>query len=469
MKRCPGCNIEYPPFAGFCVKCGQPLKDDSPYVNDTEYLLKVAYYYREGRNVNQNKALAAGLYRKVLDKEPDNVRALYGLHWCHHNEADPNQNINVWFPLVKQAAELGYPEAQVILAGHYCNAAQDKKSLASYKDAVEWYEKAIEKDNTKAMKALALLILGCDDASKEDQQKAISCLEKGYSMEPKAFAADLGEAFYSAKCEELRDFQKAMRYFKEAAVSGDGPSACKVGQMYELGKGTDADVYNAVSWYHLAAYHNNKEATVRLGQLSGGSEKDNVKCGFSTDDTLLYLDQASNYSGTYAFELMEAYESGRYGMIDQRKAEYYCRKYGDVRARANEQDLNPDKANAVLFNKRQLRELNYAEAVTKWHLTSDSNVEEKKEIIKLFERNIEQNSDLLSLKTLAAILIGDSGRHRLDLQNRNRVTGVEDPVINSIPEVVDIKRAFELLEKGVAWGDQDCARMISYYCSKAGS
>ena len=43
---------------------------------------------------------------------------------------------------------------------------------------------------------------------------------------------------------------------------------------------------------------------------------------------------------------------------------------------------------------------------------------------------------------------------------------MDDPEINSIPEVVDIKKAFKLIDKGIAWGDGECKEILEYYCSK---
>ena len=152
--------------------------------------------------------------------------------------------------------------------------------------------------------------------------------------------------------------------------------------------------------------------------------------------------------------MMLFYENGTYGKIDYSKADYYCAKYSKVLSKTKE-NIDPEAAKSHLKNIRELRNMSYAATVTIWANTPDNDIAGKKELIKEFEKNIDENSDLMSLKTLVRILIGENGIKRYD--------SIEEPIINSIPEVVDIKRAFDLLDKGIAWGDKGCEELLKFY------
>lgn len=465
IKFCVYCGASLIQNAKFCMKCGKAVVTDSNYIDEAEFLLQTAYYYREGEGLNENKDFSIALYKKVLAKDANNVRALYGLSWCFHDDEDESINIDTWLPLIQKAAELGHANSQVVLAEHYANNVEDDASLASYKNAIYWYEKAIEQDNTDALGALAWIILSCRDSSLQDLKKALSYLEKGYSLDPDTFASDLGQAYYLVENDEVKDYKKSMLYCKEAALKGDWDAARRIGNMYEKGQGVEKDLYNAFAWFKSAAEHGDRNGLTCIANMV--TLKEEYPIIVESDEAIKYLEKASNeISCIYIADLMRIYEKGKYGTVDYKKADYYCNKFTETIREKPEKGLNPDLARSLLTTLRQRRALDYATAITKWTLAADNNVDEKKEVIKLFEKNIEDNADLWSLKTLIYLLMGEKGMHRLD-NCAYIIENVKDPEINSIPEVVDIKKAFELIDKGIAWGDKECKDILNHYCTKA--
>ena len=473
-KKCVNCGAELSQNAKFCMKCGQAVVAAPGYIDETEFLLQTAYYYREGKGVAENKDLSIEIYKKLLTDDRDNVRALNGLSWCFRDDEDDSVNINRWLPLIQKAAKLGHADSQVVLAKYYAGKVEDESSLASYKDAVYWYEQAIEQDNIEALRALGWIILCCNDSSLQDLNKALSYLETGYSLDPDTFAPYLGHAYYMV--DAVKDYKKSMRYCKEAALKGDWRAAYRIGKMYEKGQGVEADLLNAYVWYKLAADNDYMDAVMGLANIIIHSLREKQTFKIDPDEAVRCLERASNeISCAYTTELMKIYEKGIFGTVDYKKADYYCNKFNETIREKPEEGLNPDSAKALLTAIRQRRATDYAAAVAKWSLAADNDIEAKKNAVKLFEKNIEKNADLWSLKTLIYLLMGEKGKHRFDKKDNLEISdgctyiavdNVDDPEINSIPEVVDIKKAFKLIDKGIAWGDGECKEILEYYCSK---
>lgn len=468
MKTCPKCNTILSDSSRFCNKCGCPLEAPvSDNSQDVEPLLQAAYYFREGENVEKNVALAIALYKQALIKSPNNVRALSGLASCYRDDNDPEKNKEIWFPLVEKAANDGHTDSQVTLALYYSLLAGDSTSIKDYERSIYWYEKAAGRKNTAAMWELAWIYLTCKDSTLEQKQTALSLLHSGYELKPDEFAEGLGDAYYFPN-EGIQDYGKAFHYLKEAAIGGSGMAAFRLGQAYEYGHGVEIDIYQAISWYQYGADLGDEDAIFTLSAIYEypQSKNRNIK-RVDPGMTLKILEKASESSAANCHALMKAYELGSYGKIDRKKADYLCNKYTTVLEKCGE-DVDPAAARDHLHSMRQLRLLNYAQAVALWVTTSDSDTTQKKDILRKFEQNIDECADTFSLKTLACILLGYNNMHRFDLNIKERyiVEGVDDPLINSNPAFIDIKHAFDLLDKGVSMGDEECGRMINAYCRK---
>ena len=395
MLYCSKCHYENEDGSVFCSKCGQKLNQPENKEAETELMLQAAYYYREGEVVAKDTNRAVEIYKKLLDMDNNNVRALNGLHWCFHNEEKPQENFKYWFPLVKKVADLGHVPSQVVVGDYFSETAENPNSLSSYREAFNWYKKAAGQNNTYALSCLAWKTLFCEDSGTQDQKEAVSYLEKGYALEPDNFAHELGKAYYIVKSESVKDYKKAMYYCKRGAANGDWQSAYLVGAMYEKGLGVEADIYNAYSWYNLAASHGDGDAIYRLGLIA--SQKDEYKINIPGDEAVSYLEKASDLSCAFCHSLMQIYQLGTYGTIDYDKASSYVRKSEEVRIKQHEDLVKPNADEQYRDNMIELRNIAYAKAVTLWDLASDNDIDGKKLQIEQFEKNIKEHSDLWSL------------------------------------------------------------------------
>jgi len=65
--------------------------------------------------------------------------------------------------------------------------------------------------------------------------------------------------------EHLRDYAKAMHWYRKAADQGDAPAQCNLGLMYSKGTGVAQDYNEAMQWYHKAADQGDADAQHNLG------------------------------------------------------------------------------------------------------------------------------------------------------------------------------------------------------------
>ena len=76
--------------------------------------------------------------------------------------------------------------------------------------------------------------------------------------------ADLDEARYAY---DNNYFNTAFREYRPLAEQGNAEAQLRLGQMYEMGKGTAKDDTEAVAWYRLAADQDHPDAQFNLGYM----------------------------------------------------------------------------------------------------------------------------------------------------------------------------------------------------------
>ncbi len=63
------------------------------------------------------------------------------------------------------------------------------------------------------------------------------------------------------------DFNRALGFYQQVGQKGDVEAAYILGQMYQMGLGTDANEKIAAKWYQKAAEKGHPQAQVNLGVL----------------------------------------------------------------------------------------------------------------------------------------------------------------------------------------------------------
>ena len=431
-----------------------------------EGLVQVAWYYREGESVEKNRDLAIQLYNKAIQIDPSFGKAYYGLGWCYFDENDLEKNKQQWFPLFQKAAELGYSSAQYYMGYYY-------EENRMYQESLKWYGMAAAQDDTDSIYRMIFILAYEEDTGVTDYQKAFALMHKAYDLKADWAAYELGYAYSKCKDESLRDHNKAMKYFKEAALKGSGEAAYYVGRAYVNGEGVPKDMPEAIVWLKYAADHGDEDALKNLAAYYSSPAKHELE--FSKEDTVAILEKGSDVSCAYCYGLMKDYEKGKYGTVDHDKANAYCAKFFKIRNETGE-ELNID-AKQGLIAIRNNRSLHYAMAFAKWSLIPDTEIKGKMAIIDEFEKIIEEESDINSLRTLACIRAGLTDIPRYNCTTVDENTGAVTKVvvsdapaekINSVPVegILDYKKAFELLDKGVAWGDEYCKNLIRKICQQ---
>ena len=223
---------------------------------------QLAELYKTGDYGPQRKTEAIDIYKSIL-KNKNNDRyadANYALCLLYIESAPDNtslpfiDNTSLPFKYCIEAAHAGNPDAQY-KTGLLCNARKIKCAVTwfeqaaaqnqpdaqlalgdiayekkLYKDALDWYSKAIENGSTDAFVKLGMLYL------------------YGYGVEPNPGVA--------------------MEWFKKADKLNNDNAALYIGKMYEEGIGVKINKTEAFKWYNRAyKLGNNNDAPYHLGRM----------------------------------------------------------------------------------------------------------------------------------------------------------------------------------------------------------
>lgn len=191
------------------------------------------------------------------------------------------------FELFRQAANGGHAEAQFLISKYYRFELGVKLERAEYLywlrksaesgfapaqnalgfevraddkvQAIEWFQKAAEQNNTKAMLNLGGL---AEDAG--EYAKAVSWYRKAAELGNSYAQFLLGE-FHSKGQGVVQDHHKAAAWWRTAAEKGEKRAQYKLGTCYALGVGVPLNKKEAVGWWAKAAENGWRDAFYDLG------------------------------------------------------------------------------------------------------------------------------------------------------------------------------------------------------------
>ncbi len=97
-----------------------------------------------------------------------------------------------------------------------------------------------------------------------DTVPAIAACEDAVKENPKAagFIFQLGRIYHASK-----QYQKALRYYRQAAEQGHANAQHNLGVMYKMGEGVSMDWEEAFKWYRKAAEQGNAPSQFSLGVM----------------------------------------------------------------------------------------------------------------------------------------------------------------------------------------------------------
>lgn len=187
--------------------------------------------------------------------------------------------------VIQELAVGGYVPAQCKLAHMLLNGRGMEKDVHA---AVEWYEKAAERDDDVAQNNLGLLY------------------QYGIGVE--------------------KNLTKAFEYYEQAASKGNATALYNMGNCYMTGEGRKQDFGNAESYYRKAAEQGHAEAQYRLGSLY----LEGKGVPQSSREARKWIEKAA-VQGCQAAQLDVSYmyETGIGGKKNEQKAKEY-RRHGNA-------------------------------------------------------------------------------------------------------------------------------------------
>jgi TPR repeat protein len=227
---------------GECTSTAAEWYDRAAKRGNGDALVKLAWFYFDGRGVLRDRAHAFELFRCAADQ--GDFRAQLQLAWMYENGigVDCNQKIGRELTrkteettntdklrelafmysrgngversekkavqLYRKAAELGDSFAQYILGNSY---EQGEGLAKNYKMAASWYRKAAEQNESSAQYSLAILYLDGKGVTK--------------------------------------DIDEAVRWCKKSAEQNDADALFLLAQLHESGTGVPQDLREAMSLY----------------------------------------------------------------------------------------------------------------------------------------------------------------------------------------------------------------------------
>lgn len=236
--------------------------------------------------INRSKQEVVNVPEKRVNAPKSNIndpQKMYNNGLVHYRNEEYTDAVT-WF---SNAAELGYKDAQVLLATCYIQGTGVNKSVTQ---AVFWFKKAAEQEDVRAQVLLGELYYEGNGVAR-DYKMATYWFKKaaeqgdGYSqgtlgrcyLEGKGVPKDITKAMYWFEKAanqgdvlamrllgdyyyEKKDYAKAFEWWKNAAEKGDANAQFYLGTCYYDGVGTSVDYSEAMRWFERASNQNVEEA-----------------------------------------------------------------------------------------------------------------------------------------------------------------------------------------------------------------
>lgn len=234
---------------GACISTAVGWYDRAAKRGNTDALVRLAWFYFDGRGVLRDRAYAFELFRCAADQ--GDFRAQLQLAWMYENGVGVDCNKQIGRELTRKseettnteklrelafmysrgngversekkaallyrkAAELGDSFAQYILGNSY---EQGEGVAKNYKMAATWYRKAAEQNESSAQYSLALLYLNGKGVAKDVDEAAHWCRKA--AEQDDADALFLLAQLYESGVGVPQDFRKAIEMYDKVQRSG---------------------------------------------------------------------------------------------------------------------------------------------------------------------------------------------------------------------------------------------------------
>jgi TPR repeat protein len=250
------------------------------------------YYY--GRlGLEKDTAKAAEWWQMGVDK--NHRQCMYNLAGLYIRGDGVEKNEDVARELYMKAADYGLPQANINAALLLDRKALNvTESLPLYQQAFEYYYKAAQFKNARAIRRLAEYY----ELGLAGQKNILEAIRLYKSSARKGNAdAQLKMADYSNAPEYPTEYdpEEALRWLMLAADNGNAQAQAKVGYCFENGIGVRKDNEVALRWYLLSAKKNFAPAQVAMGNSysTGSGVPYNLKIAFNWYEKAALLGNAN--------------------------------------------------------------------------------------------------------------------------------------------------------------------------------
>ena len=227
---------------GACVSAAVGWYDRAAKRDNSDALVRLAWFYFDGRGVLRDRAYAFELFRCAADQ--GDFRAQLQLAWMYDNGIGVGRNQRIGHELTRKTEETTNTDKLRELAFMYSRGNGVERSE---KKAAQLYRKAAELGDS-----FAQYILG----NSYEQGKGVA---KNYKMAALWYrkAAEQGEASaqYSLAVLYLdgkgvrRDVNEVVRWCEKSAEQNDADALFLLAQLYESGEGVPQDFRRAIDMY----------------------------------------------------------------------------------------------------------------------------------------------------------------------------------------------------------------------------
>ncbi|MHC4665054.1 MAG: tetratricopeptide repeat protein [Planctomycetota bacterium] len=215
----------------------------------------------------------------LADVEAMRVRCLKDVRECERavsvgegSRPYIRRNFDERLPEWKQAADLGIPEAQWLLARCYDEGFGVERNEIH---AISWHLKAAEQGYAAAQNHLGSCYQNGSGVP-QDEAEAVEWYRKAAEQGYAIAQSNLGWC-YDTGTGVAQDEAEAAKCYRKAAEQGDYTSQYNLGVHCEWGSGIDQDKAEALKWYRKAAdqgYEQAEEAFKRLTDEVATEEKE---------------------------------------------------------------------------------------------------------------------------------------------------------------------------------------------------
>jgi TPR repeat protein len=161
---------------------------------------------------------------------------------------------------LRRSADLGYPQAQVVVGYLYDTGSVVTQDSGQ---AADWYKKAAKQDDRLADWLLGRLYY-TGSGVPGDLNVAETWLQR---------AANQGDPFGQQLLGSIRlernDYPKAAEWFRKAAMQGMPQAQVQLGQLLKEGRGVTADKFEAYIWLLISFDAGNQTVAADLAALEG--------------------------------------------------------------------------------------------------------------------------------------------------------------------------------------------------------